>query len=105
MDTSVNDIKNISGIKARIVKKLRYELNLMLCLKNSGDIPAVSGILLGLALAYLLSPIDLIPDFIPIIGAIDDVIIVVPLLFLAYKLISEDVISKCKIKINGEVDI
>jgi uncharacterized membrane protein YkvA (DUF1232 family) len=42
--------------------------------------PLRAKIMLGIALAYLFSPFDLIPDFIPVLGQIDD-IVVVPFLF------------------------
>ncbi len=45
--------------------------------------PAISRYLLAAALAYLISPIDLIPDFVPIIGHLDDLVIVGGLVLIA----------------------
>ncbi len=42
-----------------------------------GRVPASRKAMLGLAAAYLASPIDLIPDFIPVIGYADDAVVVV----------------------------
>jgi uncharacterized membrane protein YkvA (DUF1232 family) len=47
--------------------------------------PESAKILMLVAVIYLLSPIDLIPDFIPIIGFIDDLVIVPLLFWLAFK--------------------
>ena len=44
-----------------------------------------------LSIIYLLSPVDLIPDFIPFIGYIDDIVIVPLLMNLAIKLLPADV--------------
>lgn len=43
------------------------------------------------SLAYLISPIDLIPDFIPIAGYLDDLVIVPLLLHIAFRLLPADV--------------
>lgn len=43
------------------------------------------------ALAYLISPIDLIPDFIPVVGYLDDLVIVPLLLHIAFRLLPADV--------------
>lgn len=43
------------------------------------------------ALAYFLLPIDLIPDFLPLIGQLDDVGMVIALLTIAFKMIPRDV--------------
>jgi uncharacterized membrane protein YkvA (DUF1232 family) len=51
-----------------------------------------------LAVMYLLSPIDLIPDFIPFFGYIDDVVIVPLLLNLAVKLLPADVREESMVK-------
>lgn len=47
--------------------------------------------LIGLAVAYLLSPVDIIPDFIPILGHLDDVILVPGLIWLALAIIPRSV--------------
>jgi len=53
--------------------------------------PKISKFFLWIALAYALSPIDLIPDFIPIIGYLDDIIILPILIFLALILVPKEV--------------
>lgn len=53
--------------------------------------PKIAKILLWIAITYALSPIDLIPDFIPVIGYLDDVIILPALLYTAIKSVPENV--------------
>jgi uncharacterized membrane protein YkvA (DUF1232 family) len=54
---------------------------------------------LALAVAgYALSPIDLIPDFIPVIGYLDDLIIVPLGIWLVVSLIPDDVLAECRAK-------
>ena len=52
------------------------------------------------AVGYLLSPIDLIPDFIPVLGLLDDLIIVPLLIILAVKLIPDVVLKDIKSKVD-----
>ena len=61
--------------------------------------PSVSGwakAIAFVAVAYALSPIDLIPDFIPVLGYVDDLIIVPVLVWLALKLIPIDVLKQSR---------
>ena len=58
--------------------------------------PRVSKLFLGAAIAYALSPIDLIPDFIPLIGYLDDLIIVPLLIWIAIVFIPPKVIIECR---------
>lgn len=46
--------------------------------------------------AYALSPIDLIPDFIPVLGYVDDVLLLPALIWLAVKLLPADVLLSCR---------
>ncbi|MFK9093752.1 YkvA family protein [Bacillus salipaludis] len=48
--------------------------------------------------AYAFSPIDLIPDFIPILGYLDEVILLPLGIMLALKMIPKDVLSDCEVK-------
>jgi uncharacterized membrane protein YkvA (DUF1232 family) len=47
--------------------------------------------------AYALSPIDLIPDFIPVLGYLDDLILVPAGIWLAIRLISEEVLAEHRV--------
>ena len=80
-------MKSIKFIK--IKKNIKNYIHLAKRLKNDKRIPKISRILLGLAIAYFFIPIDIIPDFIPVIGHLDDAIIISTLLYLAVKFIPE----------------
>ena len=52
--------------------------------------------LLALAVVYLLSPIDLIPDFVPVLGQLDDLVVVGVLVWIAWKMIPDKVKRECE---------
>ncbi len=58
--------------------------------------PRVSRVLLGCAIAYALSPIDLIPDFIPLAGHLDDVLILPVMIWFSFHLIPREVLAECR---------
>lgn len=62
--------------------------------------PRLAKWLLGAAIGYVLMPFDLIPDFIPVIGHLDDLVIVPLLVVLALKLIPATVMAECRQKGN-----
>ena len=61
-------------------------------------VPWYAKIVCACTVGYVLSPIDLIPDFIPVLGYLDDLIIVPARLTLAIKLIPEEMMSECRSK-------
>ncbi|MPN39003.1 hypothetical protein SDC9_186529 [bioreactor metagenome] len=60
-----------------------------LCMKDKKT-PAIAKVLAGITVAYALSPIDLIPDFIPVLGYLDDVILLPFLIALTIRYIPRE---------------
>ena len=60
--------------------------------------PLGARILAGVVAAYALSPIDLIPDFIPVLGYLDDLLIVPLGLLLVLRLMPDDVLTNARAK-------
>lgn len=60
------------------------------------DTPMLAKILVVVVVAYALSPIDLIPDFVPILGYLDDVILLPVFIWITIRLIPEQVMVECR---------
>jgi len=59
-------------------------------------VPVLAKLIIGMVVAYALSPIDLIPDFIPVIGYLDDLLLLPAGIWLAIRLIPYDVWQECQ---------
>ena len=82
-------------------KKLKTDIPaVFLALKHSKT-PVLAKITATVTVCYALSPIDLLPDFIPVLGYLDDVIILPSLIALTIKLIPKDVWMECREKSEG----
>jgi uncharacterized membrane protein YkvA (DUF1232 family) len=66
--------------------------------------PWYARIFTGFIVAYALSPIDLIPDFIPVLGYLDDLLIVPLGVLLALKMIPAQVMAECRAKAEQALD-
>ncbi|MBL8428564.1 MAG: DUF1232 domain-containing protein [Dechloromonas sp.] len=53
-------------------------------------------LLVAIIVAYAFSPIDLIPDFIPVLGYLDDLILIPLGIALAIKLVPDHVLAECR---------
>jgi uncharacterized membrane protein YkvA (DUF1232 family) len=84
-------------------KKLRTEIvALYLASKHPGT-PWYAKALAALIIGYALSPIDLIPDFIPVVGYLDDFIIVPAGIALLIKIIPRGILEECRTKAQSDV--
>jgi uncharacterized membrane protein YkvA (DUF1232 family) len=84
------------GTLRLIYARFRRELKVyQLALKHPRT-PRIGRWLLAGAIAYSLSPIDLIPDFIPVLGHLDDAVIVPLMVFIAVRTIPRDVLEECR---------
>ncbi len=84
-----------SGLKRRARKLKRQIWALSLALKDPRT-PWMARIIIGFTVVYAVSPIDLIPDFIPILGQLDDLVVLPGLIALALRLIPRDVMARCR---------
>ena len=66
-------------------------------------VPVVAKLVVVLVVAYALSPIDLIPDFIPVLGYLDDMLLLPMGIALAIKLMPRDVWEDCKDQARAEL--
>ena len=83
-----------------LYRNLKKELEVYRLVLKHPETPWMAKLLLGLAVGYLLLPFDLIPDFIPIIGQLDDVVIIPALFYLALKLTPQEIIQQCRAQVS-----
>ncbi|HWP91912.1 MAG TPA: DUF1232 domain-containing protein [Thermodesulfobacteriota bacterium] len=89
----------------RIIKKrlsIKQNISLYCALYSDPRVPRIAKWLLWIAVSYIVLPFDLIPDFIPVIGHIDDVVIVPLLLGLALWMIPRKVYEEHRRRIFEE---
>lgn len=78
---------------ARNLRAQAYALDLA---RRDPRVPRLAKILIVLAVAYALSPLDLIPDFIPVLGYLDDLLLLPLLIWVALRLVPEPVWRDCR---------
>lgn len=84
------------------VKKLKLELLALYYAYQDENLSNLPKVMITLTLAYALSPIDLIPDFIPVLGYLDDLIILPLLIIISIKLIPKDIMNKARDRASKE---
>jgi len=80
----------------RRAKRLKRQIWALFLAWKDPSTPLLAKFITILAVAYAVSPIDLIPDFIPILGQLDDLVILPVLILLALALIPPEVSSRCR---------
>ena len=85
-----------------LIGKFRKELLLAWAILRDIRTPASAKLATIAAMLYVISPIDFVPDFIPILGWMDDGLAAVLLLKLAQKLLPEDLLASLKSKLDSK---
>lgn len=81
-------------------RNLKKQLLVLYLAYRDERVPWYAKLFTMLVVAYAFSPIDLIPDVIPILGYLDDLILVPLGVYLALKLIPKEVLEDCKRKVE-----
>ena len=82
-------------LKRRAKRLKRQVWSLWLAMKDPRT-PFRARLVIAVTVAYALSPIDFIPDFIPVLGYLDDLIILPGLIVLAIRLIPKEVMASAR---------
>ena len=90
-------MKIITSLKQRAAK-LKTEIYTLYLAYRDPRVPWYAKVFMVTVIGYALSPIDLIPDFIPVLGYIDDLIIIPAGIFLAIKMIPKGVVEEYREK-------
>ena len=86
----------------RILERFRREVAVYRLVLRDARTPRVSRVLLGAALVYAVTPVDLVPDWIPLVGCMDDLVIIPLLVLAARSCIPSQVVSECRLQADIE---
>ena len=84
------------------VRRLRTEVYALSLALRDPRVPWYAKALAGIVVAYALSPVDLIPDFIPVLGYVDDLVLIPAGIYLTLKLIPGEVLEECRQRAKSE---
>lgn len=81
-------------------KELKTQISALYIAYLHPDVPLISKVIISLVIAYAVSPIDLIPDFIPVLGWLDDLLLLPLGCWLAIHFIDDDIWLDCQRKVR-----
>lgn len=90
-----------SGIVAKVkewARRLKREVVALWFACKDERTPRLAKAIAIFTVGYALSPIDLIPDFIPVLGFVDDAIILPALIWLVLRMVPQEVMVDCRAK-------
>lgn len=82
-------------------KQLKRDIPAVFLALKDKNTPVAAKIFAAITVGYALSPIDFIPDFIPVLGYLDDIILLPMLVALTIRLIPKQQFEECKIRAEG----
>ncbi|MDR0568726.1 MAG: DUF1232 domain-containing protein [Spirochaetaceae bacterium] len=85
----------LAKFKAK-AKALQYNLSALYLAYKRKDTPILAKVMITITIGYALSPIDLIPDFIPVLGYLDDLILLPFFIYISLKLIPKEIMDECR---------
>lgn len=81
-------------------KRLKKEVYVLYLVYSHPGVPWYKKLFILLIITYAFSPIDLIPDFIPVLGALDDLFLIPLGIIIAMKMIPKEIWDECRLKVD-----
>ena len=91
------DVMGMASLREK-VRQLKTDTYALYLAYKDPRVPWYAKVFVAIVVAYALSPIDLIPDFIPVLGYLDDLIIIPAGFYLSLKMIPQEVLEECREK-------
>lgn len=82
-------------------RRLKIDIPAVFMALKRKETPVMAKLFAGITIAYALSPIDFIPDFIPVLGYLDDIILLPALIAITIKLIPTELFAECRVQSEG----
>jgi uncharacterized membrane protein YkvA (DUF1232 family) len=98
-----NKILNLDEWKKK-VRQLKTETYAIYLASKDPRVPWYAKAIIIFVVVHAFSPIDLIPDFIPVLGYLDDLVIVPFGIWLAMRMIPQEVLAECRYKAQEIMD-
>ena len=92
----------MTGRLRAVARRLRLEAGALAIARRDPRVPRAARVLIALTLAYALSPIDLIPDVVPVLGLLDDLLVVPLGLWLALRLVPDGVMDDARARAHRQ---
>ncbi|NDK54666.1 YkvA family protein [Pontibacter fetidus] len=86
-----------------IVRKLKEDIYTLYLASRDPRIPFLAKVVLVITVAYAFSPIDLVPDFIPVLGYLDDLLLLPLGIWLTIKLMPAEVLDEYRHKAREQL--
>lgn len=87
------------------LRRLRTRLVVLWLCSKHPRMPFAAKLIAVALVAYAVSPIDLIPDFIPVLGYLDDLLILPIGIWIVWRMIPPDLIAQCEADAAGRKDM
>ena len=87
-----------------LIRKLKEDIYTLYLASGDPRIPFMAKVVLVLTVAYAFSPIDLVPDFIPVLGYLDDMLLLPLGIWLSIRLLPDEVVQEYRQKAKRQLE-
>jgi uncharacterized membrane protein YkvA (DUF1232 family) len=102
--TSATKAKPVMGRLRDWAREIKRDVHALYLAARDPRVPWYAKVVAACVAAYAFSPIDLIPDFVPVLGYLDDVVIVPLGILLALKLVPADLMAELRAEAERRLD-
>ncbi len=93
---TADGVGGLTHFLARAARRLKVEVHALWLVFRHAETPWYAKAVLVVMLLYLTSPVDLVPDVIPVLGMLDDLAVLALALWFVYRTTPAEVVASCR---------